>query len=113
MRYSILNTTRTDLTYIINLVCQCMHAPSANHSQAVKRILRYIKSTFKFGIYQIVPCTFTAFLMLIGQIVWIPEGLLPDTSVLIMFLEVQRNNPQLHDLALKQSTVPWQWQRLN
>lgn len=40
-----LTITRPDLSYVVNQVCQFMHAPTTNHWMAVKRILRYLKAT--------------------------------------------------------------------
>ncbi|KAL8128694.1 hypothetical protein V2J09_017849 [Rumex salicifolius] len=37
--------TRPDIAYAVNRVCQYMHAPTLDHWQAVKRILRYLKGT--------------------------------------------------------------------
>ncbi|CAN1804946.1 Retrovirus-related Pol polyprotein from transposon RE1 [Linum perenne] len=37
--------TRPDITYVVNRVCQYMHAPTTQHWQAVKRILRYLNGT--------------------------------------------------------------------
>lgn len=38
-----LTITRPDLSYVVNQVCQFMHAPTTIHWTAVKRILRYVK----------------------------------------------------------------------
>uniref|UniRef100_A0A2N9I8Y9 Reverse transcriptase Ty1/copia-type domain-containing protein n=1 Tax=Fagus sylvatica TaxID=28930 RepID=A0A2N9I8Y9_FAGSY len=38
-----LTLTRPDLCYVVNSVCQNMHAPTYGHFQMVKRILRYVK----------------------------------------------------------------------
>lgn len=45
-----LKMTRPDLAYAVNQVCQFMHQPRTSHLAAVKRILRYIKSTVDFGL---------------------------------------------------------------
>lgn len=45
-----LTITRPDLTYSVNSVSQYLHAPTDDHFQAVKRILRYIKGTLHFGL---------------------------------------------------------------
>ena len=46
-----LTITRPDLSYAVNSVCQHMHAPKVGHMQLVKRILRYVRGTFKFGLH--------------------------------------------------------------
>ncbi|XP_026398815.1 uncharacterized protein LOC113294645 [Papaver somniferum] len=45
-----LTFTRPDLAYVVNKVCQFMHAPTKFHWSLVKRILRYLKHTTNFGI---------------------------------------------------------------
>ena len=45
-----LTITRPDLSYAVNQVCQFMHAPTTTHWTAVKRILRYVKSTYAQGL---------------------------------------------------------------
>ena len=42
--------TRPDIAYAINSVSQFLHAPTADHFLAVKRILRYVKGTLHFGL---------------------------------------------------------------
>ncbi|XP_043687786.1 uncharacterized mitochondrial protein AtMg00810-like [Telopea speciosissima] len=43
--------TRPDISFAINKVCQFMHRPCTEHWAAVKRILRYLKSTIDHGLY--------------------------------------------------------------
>ncbi|XP_071728946.1 uncharacterized mitochondrial protein AtMg00810-like [Rutidosis leptorrhynchoides] len=43
-----LTITRPDLSYAINQVSQFLHAPTDDHFQAVKRILRYVKGTISY-----------------------------------------------------------------
>ncbi|OMO62984.1 Integrase, catalytic core [Corchorus capsularis] len=50
-----LTFTRPDITYVVQQVCQYMHAPRDVHFQAVKRILRYLKGTSSCGIH-FLPC---------------------------------------------------------
>ncbi|XP_071714802.1 uncharacterized mitochondrial protein AtMg00810-like [Rutidosis leptorrhynchoides] len=45
-----LTITRPDISYAVNQVSQSLHAPTQDHFQAVKRILRYIKGTLSFGL---------------------------------------------------------------
>jgi len=45
-----LTETRPDLMYAVSLVSRYMEAPDESHLQAVKRIMRYLKGTEKFGI---------------------------------------------------------------
>jgi histone deacetylase 1/2 len=45
-----LTLTRPDISYAVNKVCQYLHAPTAIHYSAAKRILRYIKHTLSFGL---------------------------------------------------------------
>jgi histone deacetylase 1/2 len=45
-----LTLTRPDLAFSVNKICQYLHAPTTEHWTAVKRILRYVKSTIKLGI---------------------------------------------------------------
>ncbi|CAL9009705.1 unnamed protein product [Prunus brigantina] len=45
-----LTITRPDLSYAVNQVCQFMHSPKTPHWLAVKRILRYLKSSYDCGI---------------------------------------------------------------
>ncbi|XP_043721263.1 uncharacterized mitochondrial protein AtMg00810-like [Telopea speciosissima] len=43
--------TRPDISFAVNKVCQFMHRPCTDHWAAVKRILRYLKSTIDHGLY--------------------------------------------------------------
>jgi hypothetical protein len=45
-----LTLTRPDLSYVVNKVCQFLHAPTTIHWMVVKRILRYLKGTLRLGI---------------------------------------------------------------
>lgn len=46
-----LTITRLDLSYVVNQVKQFLHAPTTNHFQAVKHILRYVKGTLSYGLH--------------------------------------------------------------
>lgn len=45
-----LTITRPDLSYVVNQVSQFLHAPTQDHFQTVKRILRYVKGTLSYGL---------------------------------------------------------------
>lgn len=45
-----LTITRHDLSFVVNLVSQCLQNPTTNHYQAVRRILRYVKGTLNHGL---------------------------------------------------------------
>uniref|UniRef100_A0A2N9FFL0 Reverse transcriptase Ty1/copia-type domain-containing protein n=1 Tax=Fagus sylvatica TaxID=28930 RepID=A0A2N9FFL0_FAGSY len=45
-----LTLTRPNLCYVVNSVCQHMHAPTYGHFQMVKRILRYVKGTISLSL---------------------------------------------------------------
>lgn len=45
-----LTLTRPDLSFLVNKVCQFLHAPTTEHWTTVKCILRYIQGTLDFGL---------------------------------------------------------------
>ena len=45
-----LATTRPDISFAVNKVCQFMHCPTTPHWTIVKRILRYLKNTIHHGL---------------------------------------------------------------
>ncbi|KAK9075210.1 hypothetical protein SSX86_003531 [Deinandra increscens subsp. villosa] len=45
-----LTITRPDISYSVNQVSQFLQSPTKTHFQAVKRIIRYIKGTFEYGL---------------------------------------------------------------
>jgi histone deacetylase 1/2 len=45
-----LTLTRPDISFIVNKVCQYLHAPRDPHWTAVKRILRFVKFTVSHGL---------------------------------------------------------------
>ncbi|CAH9107803.1 unnamed protein product [Cuscuta epithymum] len=46
-----LTITRPDITYVVHLVSQFMHAPRTTHLAAVKRIYRYLQGTLTHGLW--------------------------------------------------------------
>ena len=46
-----LSITRPDIAFAVNKLSQFMHKPTQTHWQFVKRLLRYLKSTFQFGFH--------------------------------------------------------------
>ncbi|KAM1256066.1 hypothetical protein ACFX2G_030821 [Malus domestica] len=49
--FQYLTWTRPSLSFAVNLVYQCMHNPRISHFQAIKRILRYLKSSINLGLW--------------------------------------------------------------
>jgi hypothetical protein len=45
-----LTLTRPDISFLVNKVCQFLHAPTTVHWAAVKKILRYVKLDTRIGI---------------------------------------------------------------
>ncbi|XP_071699199.1 uncharacterized mitochondrial protein AtMg00810-like [Rutidosis leptorrhynchoides] len=45
-----LTITRPDISYAVNQVSQFLHAPTTDHFQVVKRIIRYVKGTLVYGL---------------------------------------------------------------
>ena len=45
-----LTLTRPDISFVVNRVCQFLHAPTTAHLSAAKRILRYLKYTHSMGL---------------------------------------------------------------
>jgi hypothetical protein len=41
---------RPDLSFLVNKICQFLHAPTTLHWMAVKRILRYLHGTLSIGV---------------------------------------------------------------
>jgi len=46
-----LTFTRLDICYIVNKVCQFMHAPTESHWATIKCIIRYLKGTSSYGLH--------------------------------------------------------------
>lgn len=46
-----LTLTRPDIQFAVNFVCQRMHSPTMSDFSLLKRILRYIRGTFAFGLH--------------------------------------------------------------
>jgi hypothetical protein len=45
-----LTLTRSDMSFLVNKVCQFLHAPTIAYWVAMKRILRYLKSSIRVGL---------------------------------------------------------------
>nr|KAJ0214373.1 hypothetical protein LSAT_V11C400171290 [Lactuca sativa] len=45
-----LTITRPDISYVVNQVSQYLAAPTVDHFQAVKRLIRYVKGTITYGL---------------------------------------------------------------
>jgi histone deacetylase 1/2 len=45
-----LTLTRPHISFLVNKVCQFLHAPTTTHWSTIKRILRYIKGTLQVGL---------------------------------------------------------------
>lgn len=45
-----LTATKLDLMHVVGLLSRFMHCCNTSHSKAIKRILRYVKVTLKFGV---------------------------------------------------------------
>jgi hypothetical protein len=43
--------TRLDIAYIVNQLCQFIHAPTSAHFTPAKRVLHYLKGTTIFGLH--------------------------------------------------------------
>jgi hypothetical protein len=43
--------TRSDISYIVNQLCQFLHYPTTEHLKAAKRVLRYLKGTPEHGLH--------------------------------------------------------------
>jgi len=49
-KFIYLTITRPDITFVVSLLSQYMHAPTSQHLDLMKRILRYLKGTISRGI---------------------------------------------------------------
>lgn len=43
--------TRPDIAFSVNKLCQYMHSPTTMHWQALKRVLRYLQHTKRYGLF--------------------------------------------------------------
>ncbi|KAM1177321.1 hypothetical protein COP2_017215 [Malus domestica] len=50
LKINLSTLSRPDIAYVVNQVCQFMHAPRMTHLQSAKRILRYVKGTLSHGL---------------------------------------------------------------
>ena len=100
--------TRPDISFVVNKVCQFLHAPTTVHWTAAKRIVRYVKNTLTTGL------TFSkSSSMLVSAFSdsnWArcvddrcsTSGFLCSLD-LTSYRGVQRNEPQCHDPVQKLS----------
>ena len=51
LQYLTLTLTQPDIIYVVNQVCQFMHAPTRSLLTVVKRILRFFKGSLELGLY--------------------------------------------------------------
>ncbi|GJZ24790.1 ribonuclease H-like domain-containing protein [Tanacetum coccineum] len=58
-----LTFTRPDISYAVQQVCLLMHDPREPHLAALKRVLRYVRSTLDFGLqlYASITCSLVAY----------------------------------------------------
>ncbi|GKC57830.1 retrotransposon protein, putative, ty1-copia subclass, partial [Tanacetum coccineum] len=68
--------SRPDITFVINKVCQYMHAMTENHWSAVKRILRYLHGTVEHGM--LIHCSSSSTRQSFTDVLWKGN---PDTSL--------------------------------
>lgn len=61
-----LTMTRHDITFMVQVLSQFMHAPKQSHMNAVMRVIRYIKGTSGLGLF--IPTS--EGMILIGVLVW-------------------------------------------
>jgi hypothetical protein len=54
-----LTLSRLDISFAVNKVCQYLHAPTTIHWTAVKRILRFLRHTSKYGLH--IRCSLSTF----------------------------------------------------
>ncbi|KAA0066325.1 pentatricopeptide repeat-containing protein [Cucumis melo var. makuwa] len=50
LRYA-LDCTRSDIAYVVGLLCRLTSRPSLKHWNAIKRVMRYLKKTQKLGLH--------------------------------------------------------------
>ncbi|GJV95056.1 putative RNA-directed DNA polymerase [Tanacetum coccineum] len=68
--------SRPDIAFVVNKVCQFMHAPTENHRSAVKRILHYLHGTVEHGM--LIRRSFGSTLQAFIDVLWKGN---PDTSL--------------------------------
>ena len=104
-----LTWTRPDLSFVVNQICQFMHAPREQHLQAAKRVLRYLRGTVSEGVwFKRVLSILLPFPMQTGKdvhLIDVPQLVIVSLWVPILLAGVARNNPLLQDHPLKLNTV--------
>ncbi|GJR16365.1 putative reverse transcriptase domain-containing protein [Tanacetum coccineum] len=68
--------SQPDIAFVVNKVCQYMHAPTENHWSAVKRILHYLHGTVEHGMLK--RCSSGSTLQDFTDVLWKGN---PDTSL--------------------------------
>ena len=51
------NTTRPDITFVVNLLARYSSAPTTRHWNGIKHILQYLKGTTDMGLFYSVNCS--------------------------------------------------------
>ena len=106
-----LTVTHPDITYVVGVVSQFMHALRQPHFVAMCRILQYLKRAPGRGSIAHLPlCLLLASVMLIGLVIRltaIPPRAIVLLLVVILLLGVGRNRLLLLVLVLMLSIVPW------
>ena len=99
--FQYLTFTRPDLTYVVQQVCLHMHDPRESHLAALKRLLRYVRSTADFGL--VLHRSPTSELVVYTDADW--AGC-PDTRRSTSGYAVDRKSTRLNSSHLRQSRMP-------
>ena len=105
-----LTFTRPDICFVVNRVCQIMHAPTDSYEGVVKHILRYLRGTAYISL-AVPPLIYMALQMQIGQVVLIIANLwvvILSSLVRCRFHGNQASNAPLLSPPPRLSIRPWQ-----